>query len=86
MIAIFGRNIGPAAIAQAGSFPLPTELGGTSAKITVAGQSSDLVMVYAVATQVGAIVPSNTPTGSGTITVTYNGQTSAPIPVTVVAS
>lgn len=86
MIAIFGRNIGPAAIAQAGSFPLPTELGGTSAKITVAGQSSDLVMVYAVSTQVGAIVPSNTPTGSGTITVTYNGQTSAPIPVTVVAS
>ena len=86
MIAIFGRNIGPAAIAQAGSFPLPTELGGTSAKITVAGQTSDLVMVYAVATQVGAIVPSNTPTGSGTITVTYNGQTSAAIPVTVVAS
>lgn len=86
MIAIFGRNLGPAAIAQAGSFPLPTELGGTSAKITVAGQASDLVMVYTLATQVGAIVPSNVPAGSGQLTVTYNGQTSASYPVQVVAS
>lgn len=86
MIAIFGRNMGPASIVQAGSFPLPTELGGTSAKITVSGQAVDLVMVYSLAAQVGAIIPSNTPTGSGQLTVTYNGQTSASFPVTIVAS
>jgi uncharacterized protein (TIGR03437 family) len=86
MIAIFGRNLGPAAIAQAGSFPLPTELGGTSAKVTVAGQTIDLVMTYALSTQVGAIVPSTTPVGSGQLTVSYNGQTSASFAVQVVAS
>jgi uncharacterized protein (TIGR03437 family) len=86
MIAIFGRNLGPGAIVQANSFPLPTDLGGTSGKITVNGQASDLVMVYSVASQVGAIIPSNTPVGTGTITITFNGQTSSTFPVTVVAS
>ncbi len=86
MIAIFGRNLGPAAIAQAGSFPLPQELGGTSAKISVGGQSINLIMVYSLATQVGAIVPSGTPLGAGQLTVTFNGQTSANFPVQIVAS
>lgn len=86
MIAIFGRNLGPSAIAQATSFPLPTTLGGTSAKLTVAGQALDLIITYALATQVGAIVPSNVPTGAGQLTVTFNGQTSANFPVQVVAS
>lgn len=86
MIAIFGRNMGPAAIAQASAFPLPTALGGTSAKITVGGQARDLIMVYSLAAQVGAIIPSNTPVGAGQLTVSYNGQTSAPINVQIVAS
>ena len=86
MIAIFGRNLGPASIAQAGAFPLPTELGGTSGKITVGGQSLDLVMVYSLATQVGAIIPSNTPVGAGQLTITFNGQTSASYAVQVVGS
>jgi uncharacterized protein (TIGR03437 family) len=86
MIAIFGRNLGPASIAQASSFPLPATLGGTSAKITSGGQTVDLVMVYSLATQVGAIVPSNTPVGNAQLTVSYNGQTSASFAVQVVAS
>jgi len=86
MIAIFGRNLGPASIAQAGSFPLPETLGGTSAKLTIGGQTINLVMVYSLATQVGAIVPSNTPTGTAQLTVTFNGQTSTNFPVSIVAS
>jgi uncharacterized protein (TIGR03437 family) len=41
-------------------------------------------MYYAGATQVAAILPSTVPAGSGTVTVTANGQTSAPAPITVV--
>jgi uncharacterized protein (TIGR03437 family) len=86
MAAVFGRNLGPTSIAQASSFPLPTGngLAGTSAKITVGGTTLDCIMVYTLATQLAIIVPSATPLGSGQLTVTYNGQTSAPYTVTVV--
>lgn len=86
MIAIFGRNIGPTAIAQAGSFPLPTTLGGSSARLTAGGQNFDLFLTYSIATQIGAIIPSNVPVGSATLAVSFNGQTSATIPVEIVQS
>lgn len=86
MIAIFGRNMGPAAIVQASAFPLPTSLGGTSAKLTVGGSTVDLIMVYSLAGQVGAIVPSTAPVGNGQLTVTYQGQASASFSVSIVAS
>lgn len=86
MIAIFGRNIGPAAIEQAGSFPLPTTLGGSSARITAGGQNIDLFLTYSIATQIGAIIPSNTPVGNATLSVTFNGQTSPTIPIEIVQS
>ena len=41
-------------------------------------------MIYARHDQINAVLPSNTPVGTGTITVTYNGQTSATQPITVV--
>jgi uncharacterized protein (TIGR03437 family) len=43
-------------------------------------------MDYTSATQVAALLPANTPTGKGTITVTYNDQTSEQAPITVVAN
>lgn len=86
MIAIFGRNIGPAAIAQAGSFPLPTTLGGSSARITAAGQNFDLFLTYSISTQIGAIIPSTVPVGNATLSVSFGGQTSATIPVEIVQS
>ena len=39
---------------------------------------------YTSATQVAALLPSNTPTGNGTITVTYNNQPSNSAPITMV--
>jgi uncharacterized protein (TIGR03437 family) len=40
---------------------------------------------YAIPTQLGVVLPSNTPVGTGTITVSYGGQNSAPAPISVVA-
>ena len=86
---VFGQNLGPAAIVQVNKFPLPTVppgLAGTSIKVTVAGTTVDAIMLYTLATQVAAVLPSSTPLGTGTLTLTYNGQTSDPAPITVVKS
>lgn len=82
MFAIFGRNLGPAQLVQA-SFPLPTSLAGTSVRVSVGGQNLDCYMIYTSAGQVAALLPSRTPVGTGTITVTYNNQTSAAAGITV---
>jgi len=41
-------------------------------------------MVFSLASQIAAILPSSTPVGTGTITVTYNGATSPTAPIKVV--
>ena len=74
----FGSGMGPASIVRAVKFPLPKDLGGTSIRATVGGTAVDCIMLYTTASQVAAILPSNTPVGTGTMTVTYNGDTSAP--------
>ena len=81
---IKGSNLGPASFVVANSFPLQTTIAGTSVRVTVAGNSVAAIMYYAGATQVAAILPSSVPAGSGTLTVTANGQTSAPAPIVVV--
>lgn len=90
-----GRGLGARGTALPGSFPLPTTMNGTSMRISVRGTTVDVPMVYVVGglsdsqggfDQLAGIVPSNTPTGDGTITVTYNNQTSPPVPVTIRAN
>jgi uncharacterized protein (TIGR03437 family) len=85
---IFGSNLGPSVLVQVSAFPLPTSQGlaGTSVKVTVGATTVDAIMLYTVASQVAAALPSNTPLGNGTVTVTYSGLTSAPAPITVVRS
>jgi uncharacterized protein (TIGR03437 family) len=82
---ITGTGIGPSTLTQVTSYPLPTSqgIGGTTVQVTVAGSTSYCIMVYAISTQVAAILPSATPVGSGTLTVTYNNA-SANIPIQVV--
>ncbi len=82
----YGTGLGPASLVQASSFPLPTTLGGTSVQVTVSGTSVDAIMVYTLATQVAAILPSRTPVGTGTLKVTHDGQASAVFPITVTQS
>ena len=83
---IFGSNMGPATLVQVQSYPVPTQLSGTSVTVTVGGTAVKALMVYTSAGQIAALLPSTTPLGTGTVTVTYNSQTSASIPLTVVAS
>ncbi len=82
----YGTGLGPSAGAVAGAFPLQTTLGGTSITVTVNGTQVSAFMLYAYPNQATAILPSTTPIGSGTYTVTYNGQTSAPAAIQVVGS
>ncbi|MCC6539593.1 MAG: hypothetical protein IT162_18725 [Bryobacterales bacterium] len=84
----FGSGLGPAAIVQAPSLPLPAALSGTSIRFTPAsggGAAFDAFMVYTLATQVSGILPSTAPPGAYNVTVTYNGQTSAAFRATVAA-
>src|SRR5579863_8261957 len=68
------------------SYPLPTNLLGTSLSVTVNGVTTTPILYYVLPTQLAAILPSATPVGTGTITVSNNGQTSAPAPIQVVQS
>lgn len=85
MFAVFGTGLGPDTVARAGAFPLPTNLGGTTVKVTVGNTSVDAFILFTFRTQVNAVLPSTTPIGSGTLTVTYNGRASA-APIQVVSS
>jgi len=86
--AILGQNLGPSTPTQVSSYPLPTTQGlaGTTVQLTVGGATVNCIVAYTSAAQVNAIMPSNAPVGTGQITVTFNGQTSQPAPVTVVQS
>jgi len=72
-----GTGLGPATLQQAQSYPLPTAQGlsGTSIQVTVGSVTETCIMVYTIATQVAAILPSATPVGTGTLTLTYQGAT-----------
>jgi len=65
---------------------LPATLVGSSVSVTVGGKTVPLAFYYASPTQLDVVLPSNTPVGTGTITVSYNGQPSNPFPITVVPS
>ncbi len=73
---IKGSGLGPSAIAISTTPFQDTTLNGTSVAVTVGTTTVQALMYYTSATQVAALLPSNTPTGSGTFQVTYNGQTS----------
>ncbi len=83
---VFGSTMGPASLAYASSLPLPTTLSGTQVSVTVNGSTVQCFMIYTSAGQVAAILPSITPVGTGTITVSYNGAASATAPIKVAAS
>ncbi len=76
MFVIFGTDLGPLDLQQAGGFPLQTTLGGTSIQVSVGTTTVDAFMIYTWASQVAAILPSSTPEGIGLMQVTYNGRIS----------
>jgi uncharacterized protein (TIGR03437 family) len=86
MFVVFGTGLGPSNLSMSPAPFQSTSLSNTSLAVTVGGVTVHALMYYTSAGQVAALLPSNTPTGTGTITVTYNGRLSAPAPITVVAN
>jgi uncharacterized protein (TIGR03437 family) len=82
---IYGTNIGPAVLTALSGFPIPTVLANTSVQVTVAGTTVDVYLFFVYTEQIVGVLPSQTPLGTGTLTVTVNGQKSAPAPIRVVA-
>lgn len=83
LFTVFGLGVGPANAVNANQFPLPTSLGGVSIRVTAGGQDYECVILFALNTQVSAILPSNVPAGEATLVLTYNGEASNPITFTV---
>jgi uncharacterized protein (TIGR03437 family) len=86
---ILGSNLSDAALtALQSSLPpgLPTTLNHTTISVNVKGTVTTPALYYTSGSAVGAVLPSNTPSGDGTLTLTYNGQPSAPFPIHVVSS
>lgn len=85
LMAIFGTGLASGNM-TATAFPLQANMGGTSVRVTSGGTNVDALMIYTTAGQLGAILPSNTPVGDATMTVTSGGQTSRPFSFRVVRS
>lgn len=91
LFTVFGSGMGPGSetglpqVVQNGGFPLLTELAGTSITAAVGEVTMDCPMIFTSYRQVAAILPSSVPEGRGSLTVSYNGQTSDPLAIEVVA-
>jgi len=86
---IYGSDLSdPVPLAFQSSLPpgLPLTLNHTSISVTVNGVTTQPAILYAIPTQIAAVLPSTTPAGSGTITVTYNNQPTPATPIQVTAS
>ena len=73
IFAIIGTGLGPTTLTQASGFPLQTSLAGVSVQVTVGGTTKNVPLYYVSDKATAGVLPSDTPTGAGTITVTNNG-------------
>lgn len=85
MFVAFGSGLGPASIAYPNPWPFPDNLAGTTIDVTVGSVTKRCFMVYTSAGQIAGILPSDTPVGTGTMNVRYNGTVKGTGPVKVVA-
>jgi uncharacterized protein (TIGR03437 family) len=69
-----------------GGSVLPTTLNGASVSVSIGSVTVAPAFYYAENIQLALVLPSGTPVGEGTVTVTYNGQTSAPFYFNIVTS
>jgi len=74
LFAVYGNNMGPATLSVA-SLPLPTTAGlsGTSITVNVGGTVVNAPIYFTRTDVVVGVMPSNTPTGNGILTVLYKG-------------
>ncbi|HWZ32806.1 MAG TPA: hypothetical protein VNX18_15800 [Bryobacteraceae bacterium] len=90
LIVIHGSNMAdpnaPLVLWDVTNKALLTTSNGATINVTVNGTTVHPGIYYTSPAQIAAVLPANTPVGTGTISVTNNGQTSATIPIKVVAS
>jgi uncharacterized protein (TIGR03437 family) len=77
IFSVFGTNLGPAQ-SPGLSFPLQTTLGGVSVQVTSGGTMVNAIPLFVGPGQINALLPSVTPTGPVSLTVSNSGGTSAP--------
>jgi uncharacterized protein (TIGR03437 family) len=87
LFTLTGTGLGPQTLQEVTAYPLPTTAGlaGVTIQVTVGGVVENCPMVYVWTTQVAALLPSATPTGTGTVTLMYQGA-SATASITVQAA
>lgn len=83
---IYGSDLSAKQTVPSNPFPLANTVGGTSVSVTVNGTTVQPGLYYVYPTQIAAVLPSSTPVGAGTITVTNGSQTSATFSIQVVQS
>lgn len=76
LFTIFGSHLGPSTNPSL-AFPLSTTLGGVSIVVAQGSRTVAAIPVFVSGSQVNAIMPSDTPLGTATIYVTYEGKTSS---------
>ena len=88
IFSIYGNNMGPTGPGiSAMSYPLPSTGGLDGVTVQVMdseGVSRDAILLFVSAGQINAVLPSATAPGQASLTVAYNGQSSAPQTFTVV--
>src|SRR5579862_1654287 len=82
IFAIFGANLASTTVPLQPP-PLQTTLSGVTVNVTVGGTTTQALLYYLSPTQINAVLPSATPVGTGTITVTNGAGTSADFPIIV---
>jgi len=82
---IFGTNLAATTSSLQGP-PLKTTLDGVSISVMVNGTTTSPLIYFVSPGQIAAILPSATPVGAGTITVTTSAGTSAAFPIQVAQS
>ena len=76
-----------APVLQSSAAPgLPLTLNGAGITVVVNGVTTHPALYYTTPTALAAVLPAATPVGTGILTVTYRGNTSAPSPIQVVPS
>jgi uncharacterized protein (TIGR03437 family) len=88
---IFGSGMsqapaGNVTLQSSASPGIPTQLAGATLSVSAGGKTFTPGMYYATPTQIAAVLPSGTPTGTATITVTYNNAASNAFQFQVVPS
>ena len=86
LVVLKGNLMGPQSLVVAPKPFQDTTLNGTSVTFTVNGTTTEGLMYYTSVGQVAVLMPSNTPVGQGTVTVSYNGHSGVTFPIVVVAN